>query len=285
MFQAPPAFHIIGAMRTDVGLVRTLNEDSVAWITPGDEDVGARRGSLALVADGMGGHAAGEVASAIAADVVREIYYDLDGPVPDVLASAFTVANRAILEYAEAHPECKGMGTTCTVLAFRDQQAWLGHIGDSRAYLLRDHTLTQLSRDQTLVAKLVSEGTLTAEQALHSPVHNVILQALGASAQIKPLIAAKGIKLYSGDVLVLCSDGVSNMVSDDKIAATAARLPPQEACDALIEAALAAGGHDNASLGVFSVTDGADLRRAPEPTTRRIKIPNFGTPNPDADAS
>jgi protein phosphatase len=284
MFQAPTALHIIGAMRTDVGLVRTLNEDAVVWVTPGDEAVATRRGSLALVADGMGGHAAGEVASAIAADVVREIYYDLDGSVPDVLSSAFAVANRAILEYAEAHPECKGMGTTCTVLAFRDQQAWLGHIGDSRAYLLRDQALTQLSRDQTLVAKLVSEGTLTQQEADHSPMHNVILQALGASAQIRPLIAAKGIQLYRGDVLILCSDGVSNMVSDDKIAETAGRLPPQEACDVLIEAALAAGGHDNASLGVFSVTDGADARRVPEPTTRRIKIPNFGGPNPDASA-
>jgi protein phosphatase len=284
MFQAPAALHIIGAMRTDVGLVRTLNEDSVVWVTPGDQDVATRRGSLALVADGMGGHAAGEVASAIAADVVREIYYDLDGPVPDVLGSAFAVAHRAILEYAEAHPECKGMGTTCTVLAFRDQQAWLGHIGDSRAYLLRDRSLTQLSRDQTLVAKLVSEGTLTQQEADQSPMHNVILQALGASPQIKPMIAAKGIKLHPGDVLILCSDGVSNMVSDDRIAEIAARLPPQEACDALIEAALAAGGHDNASLGVFSVTDGTEARRAPEPT-RRMKIPNFGSPNSDAAAS
>jgi protein phosphatase len=204
--------------------------------------------------------------------------------VPDVLGSAFAVAHRAILEYAEAHPECKGMGTTCTVLAFRDQQAWLGHIGDSRAYLLRDRSLTQLSRDQTLVAKLVSEGTLTQQEADQSPMHNVILQALGASPQIKPMIAAKGIKLHPGDVLILCSDGVSNMVSDDRIAEIAARLPPQEACDALIEAALAAGGHDNASLGVFSVTDGTEARRAPEPT-RRMKIPNFGSPNPDAAAS
>jgi protein phosphatase len=284
MFQAPAALHIIGAMRTDVGLVRTLNEDSVVWVTPGDEEIARRRGSLALVADGMGGHAAGEVASAIAADVVREIYYDLDGPVPGVLASAFSVAHRAILEYAEAHPECKGMGTTCTALAFRDGHAWLAHIGDSRAYLLRDRTLTQLSQDQTLVAKLVSEGSMTQQEADQSPMHNVILQALGANPQIKPMIASKGIKLYPGDVLILCSDGVSNMVSDDRIAATAARLPPQEACDALIEAALAAGGHDNASLGVFSVTDGSPEKRAPELTTRRIKIPDFGNPKPDASA-
>jgi serine/threonine protein phosphatase PrpC len=273
MVQALPAMQIIGAMRTDPGLVRQLNEDTVAWVTPQDKAIADSRGSLALVADGMGGHAAGEVASALAADVIRRLYYDLDGPVPKLLAAAFTAANRAILEYAAEHPECKGMGTTCTVLAFRDSQAWLAHIGDSRAYLLRDRELIQLSKDQTLVAKLVSDGTLTQEQADHSPMHNVILQALGTSQQMKPMIGSKGLPLELGDVLILCSDGVSNLVPDAKIADIASRLAPQEACDALIEAALAAGGHDNASLGVFSVTAEADPKAAAEPTTRRIKIP------------
>ena len=135
--------------------MRELNEDTVAWVTPQDKAIADSRGSLALVADGMGGHAAGEVASALAADVIRRLYYDLEGPVPTVLAAAFTAANRAILEYAAEHPQCKGMGTTCTVLAFRDRKAWLAHIGDSRAYLLRGGEFIQLSEDQTLVAKLV----------------------------------------------------------------------------------------------------------------------------------
>ena len=193
MGKASASLHIVGAMRTDTGLVRTLNEDSVVWVTPPEHEAAAGRGSLALVADGMGGHAAGEVASALAADVVRRLYYDLDGPIPQVLASAFTAANRAILEYAAEHPECKGMGTTCTVLAFRDGKAWLAHIGDSRAYLLRDAELTQLSQDQTLVAKLVKDGTLTQEEADHSPMHNVILQALGTSANFKPIIGSSGL--------------------------------------------------------------------------------------------
>jgi serine/threonine protein phosphatase PrpC len=279
MVQAPAGMEIIGAMRTDTGLVRSHNEDAVAWVTSHDDAAATNRGSLALVADGMGGHAAGEVASALAADVVRRLYYDLDGPIPQVLANAFAAANRAIIEYAQEHPECRGMGTTCTVLAFRDQQVWLAHIGDSRAYLLRDRHLTQLSEDQTLVAKLVSEGTITQAEADQSPMHNVILQALGTTANIKPMIGAKGLPLQSGDVLILCSDGVSNMVPDGKIAELASRLPPQEACDALIEAALAAGGHDNASLGVFSVTAGATPKRV-EPTTRRIKLPIGANQNP-----
>ena len=279
MVQAPAGMEIIGAMRTDTGLVRTLNEDSVAWVTPHDDDAALNRGSLALVADGMGGHAAGEVASALAADVVRRLYYDLDGPIPQVLASAFAAANRAIIEYAQEHPECRGMGTTCTVLAFRDSQAWLAHIGDSRAYLLRDRHLIQLSEDQTLIAKLVSEGTITQAEADQSPMHNVILQALGTTSNINPMIGTKGLPLHVGDILILCSDGVSNMVPDEQIAEIAARLPPQEACDALIEAALAAGGHDNASLGVFSVTTGAAPQRV-EPTTRRITLPIGPNQNP-----
>jgi serine/threonine protein phosphatase PrpC len=279
MVQAPAGLEIIGAMRTDTGLVRSHNEDSVAWVTSHDDAAATNRGSLALVADGMGGHAAGEVASALAADVIRRLYYSLDGATPQVLASAFGAANRAIIEYAQEHPECHGMGTTCTVLAFRDSQAWLAHIGDSRAYLLRDHHLVQLSEDQTLVAKLVSEGTLTQAEADHSPMHNVILQALGTTANIKPMIGTKGLPLHVGDILILCSDGVSNMVPDEKIAEIAARLPPQEACDALIEAALAAGGHDNASLGVFSVTTGAVPQRV-EPTTRRITLPIGPNQNP-----
>jgi PPM family protein phosphatase len=281
MVQALPAMQIIGAMRTDPGLARELNEDTVVWVTPQDKGTTDGRGSLALVADGMGGHAAGEVASALAADVIRRLYFDLDGPVPKVLATAFTAANRAILEYAAEHPQCKGMGTTCTVLAFRDRQVWLAHVGDSRAYLLREGEFIQLSEDQTLVAKLVSDGTLTQEEADHSPMHNVILQALGTSQQMRPIIGAKGLPLEFGDVLMLCSDGVSGLVPDAKMAEVVGRLGPQDACDALIEAALAAGGHDNASLGVFSVAQAAEQKSAPEPTTRRIKIP-IEPPKPDA---
>ncbi len=273
MFRTQSAMQIVGAMRTDPGLARELNEDTVVWVTPQDKAIADSHGSLALVADGMGGHAAGEIASALAADVIRRLYYDLDGPVPNVLSAAFTAANKAILEYGMDHPECKGMGTTCTVLAFRDRKAWLAHIGDSRAYLLRKGKLMQLSEDQTLVAKLVSEGTLTQEQADHSPMHNVILQALGTSNQMKPIIGSKGLPLDLGDVLILCSDGVSNLVPDAKIAEIAGRNAPQEACNAIIEAALAAGGYDNASLGIFSVEQQAEAKSVPEPTTRRIKIP------------
>lgn len=264
---------IVGAMRTDRGLVREANEDAVAWITPQDETVARSHGSLAIVADGMGGHAAGEIASAIAVEVIQRVYYDLKAPTPKVLEAAFNLANSAILKYADQHPECRGMGTTCTVLAFWDGKAWLGHIGDSRAYLLHKGELRQLSEDQTLVAQLVSEGAITREEADSSPVQNVILQALGARAEIAPIIGPNGLALEPGDVLVLCSDGVFNMIAEPMIADVAGRLPPQEACDALIEAVLAAGGHDNASLGIFSVNVDSAAKKPLEPTTRRINLP------------
>ena len=275
MAQIPPvapALRVDAAMRTHVGLIRSVNEDFVCFVSPPEGEAAAPRGSLALVADGMGGHAHGEVASALAGEVIRRVYYELEGAVPDLLAATFTAAHQAILEWSEQTPECAGMGTTCPALARLDDNAWLAHIGDSRAYLWRKATLTQLSEDQTLVAQMVREGVLTAEEAENSPVKNVILQALGAAIDIVPEIWSQPLTLVDGDVLILCTDGLWGMVGDAVIADIAARLAPHDACDALIEAALAAGGHDNVSVGVFHVvpnSKGATSRQ----TTRRL--PSF----------
>jgi PPM family protein phosphatase len=259
------------AMLSNTGSVRPLNEDVVLYATAPENGTAAKRGTLALVADGMGGHSAGEVASALAAEVVRRVFFELEDSVPSVLASAFAAANRAILDWAAQHPECSGMGTTCTALALNDAGAWLAHIGDSRAYLLRDNALTQLSNDQTLVASLVRQGKLTQEEAAHSPIHNVIVQALGMGPQIGPVIWEKPLALVSGDVMVLCSDGLSGEVSDDAIAQVAGRLPPGEACEALIGEALAAGGHDNISVGVVRVIAEAEQTAGSGQTTRRMR--------------
>jgi PPM family protein phosphatase len=264
-----PALRVDAAMRTHVGLIRSVNEDFVSYVTAPEGDGVAPRGSLALVADGMGGHAHGEVASALAGEVVRRVYYELEGAVPDVLAAAFTAAHQAILEWSEQNPECAGMGTTCTVLALRDDKAWLAHIGDSRAYLFREGTLTQLSDDQTLVAQMLRDGLLTAEEAENSPIKNVILQALGAAIDIVPVIWSQALTLVDGDVLILCTDGLCGMVEDAVIADIAGRLPPYDACDALIEAALAAGGHDNVSVGVFRVLSNGKVA-ASRQTTRQL---------------
>jgi PPM family protein phosphatase len=268
---ASARLRVDAAMLSNTGSVRSLNEDVVLYATAPENGTAAKRGTLALVADGMGGHTAGEVASALAAEVVRRVFFELEGSVPNVFASAFAAANRAILDWAGQHPECSGMGTTCTALALNDVGAWLAHIGDSRAYLLRNNALTQLSDDQTLVASLVREGKLTKEEAEHSPINNVIVQALGMGPEIEPIIWEKPLALLSGDVMVLCSDGLSGDVSDDVIAQIAGRLPPGEACEALIGEALAAGGHDNISVGVLRVIAEAEQTAGSGQTTRRLR--------------
>jgi PPM family protein phosphatase len=267
-----PRLRFDAAMLSNVGAVRALNEDVVLYATAPEGEAGAKRGTLALVADGMGGHSAGEVASALAAEVVRRVFYDLEGSPPTVLTSAFAAANRAILEWAANHPECSGMGTTCTALAFTEREAWLAHIGDSRAYLLRGGSLTQLSEDQTLVATLVREGRLSKEEAEHSPVSNVITQALGMGPEIEPIIWQRPLPLLADDVIVLCSDGLSGAVSDAAIADIAGRLPPGEACEALIAAALAAGGHDNISVGVLRVVLEGEHKAGSGQTTRPMRV-------------
>ena len=274
--ETSPRLHPHGAMRTDNGAVRPHNEDRVSFVTPQPGDPAEARGSLLLVADGMGGHAAGEVASEIAAETIRRVYYELSGPVPNVLGSAFLAANVAISDWAKNNPECRGMGTTCTAIAIRDDSAWLAHVGDSRAYLLRDGVITQLSDDQTLVAQMVREGQLTPEEAQNSPVSNVILQALGSNGEVIPVVWSEPLKLAADDVVVLCTDGLSGVVSDATIAQHAGNLPPDEACEALIRAAHAAGAPDNVSVGVFKLVPTTDLAAADEPadlagTTRRVK--------------
>ncbi|CCJ07516.1 PP2C family serine/threonine-protein phosphatase [Methylocystis sp. SC2] len=263
---------IAGAIRTDVGCVRQLNEDSVAFIASAGPAPARDDGALALVADGMGGHAAGEVASALALEVVRRVYYSLDRIPSEALRAAFDAANRAIFDYAAQHPDCAGMGTTCTALGVRDGLLWLAHVGDSRAYLMRDGRLTQLSDDQTLHAQLVRDGVMSPEDAGKGAGSNVILQALGTRLDVEPTIWMEGLPLRQGDIMVLCSDGLTNLVSDARIAELVSKNPPTEACRLLIEAARRGGGHDNISVGVFvAETDAAD-RTADQAATKRINV-------------
>jgi len=264
------ALRYAGAMLSDVGLVRQLNEDSVTFVVPPQGASSEPRDGLILVADGMGGHSAGEVASAIASEVVRRCVFELKGSMPDVLSTAFTAANKAIFDYGQSHPECAGMGTTCTALAIRHDRLYLAHVGDSRAYLLRGGALEQLSEDQTLVAKMVRDGVMTPEEAKTSEHSNVILQALGTGPDIKPELWAEGMALQPGDTLLVCSDGLHGLVDDAVIADIAGRLAPAEACQELIRHAHAGGGHDNVSVGVFRAFAAASSADAADTDTRRI---------------
>jgi protein phosphatase len=258
---------VIGTMSTHPGLVRHNNEDAVVAVLPDADQRAAERGALAIVADGMGGHAAGEVASAIAADTIRRLYYQHDGSPAEALQAAFVAANEAIYRRSTTDPACAGMGTTCTVLALREDGAFLAHIGDSRAYLLRNGYLHQISEDHSLVAQLVRDGVLTEGQAAKSPQRHIILRALGTEPTAEPAVWSQGLPLSPGDVFVLCSDGLTDLVDDGTIGDIVARLEPHEACAALIDAALAAGGNDNVSVGVFAI-EAARPRSGDNATTR-----------------
>jgi protein phosphatase len=265
------ALHVTGAMRTDVGLVRTQNEDCVLYVIPRPEDPRAAKGALALVADGMGGHAAGEVASRLAADAVLAGYYAHPGPPPAALAAALTAANETVYLQAEADPDCRGMGTTCTVIAIVGSALYLAHVGDSRAYILRDGRLHQLSLDDSLVSELVRSGAITPEEALSHPDRNVILRAVGTRPDLEPAVWQEALALQPGDRLLLCSDGLSDLVGDDALGQLAHDDAPTTTCQALIDAALAAGGYDNVSVGIF------DVAYEPQPSqparvTRPIKL-------------
>lgn len=267
-----PRPHIFGAMRSDVGRVRSANEDTVAFVAPAEGSPEGRRGYLALVADGMGGHAAGEVASGLAAEVIRRVFYAAETAPHEALKSAFVAANQLIFERGAASPDLNGMGTTCTAIVIRDNSLWLAHIGDTRAYLMRDGVLAQLSDDQTLHAQLVRDGVMTAAEAASSPGGNIILQALGARQAIAPTIWTEGQPLYSGDIVVLCSDGLYDLVDDAELARIVCRQDPQDACAELIERALKEGGYDNISIGVFRIVEAQGGRTGSQAATRSITV-------------
>ena len=208
---------ISGAIRSDVCRVRASYEDAIGLFTPPQHVLAATRGPLLIAADGMGRHAAGEIASATAIEAAKRAYFTSRRQIPASLAIAFDAANRAIFEYGEKHPECQGMGTTCTALAIRECKAWLAHVGDSRAYFLRKGQLRRLTKDQTLLAQMIRDGVISEDDAKSAGDRNFLLQALGTGPHAGPPIMNKPISLLVGDILVFCTDGLWNMVDDARL--------------------------------------------------------------------
>lgn len=264
--------------KTDLGKTRDHNEDRflVADLTRGqssllppvrEHDVG-ERGSLFLVADGMGGAAAGELASQMAADTIYDqltrTWASEKEPTPQRFAyrlkEAVEVANGHIHAYAKAHPEVRGMGTTTTAVGILNDHVYLAQVGDSRAYLIRNGQAVQLTRDQSLTQRLVEAGELTEEEAARSERRNIILQALGPDPKVKVDLTYQEVR--KGDILVLCSDGLSGQVRKEEIAEIATRERDlQTACDRLIALANERGGPDNITVVIVRF-DGDGLRPA-----------------------
>ena len=223
------------------GRVRTNNEDSVFPASSGS----AVDGALLVLADGMGGHVAGEVASGIAIEIAVET----DGTVGDRVAAA----NRAILEQVARDPALAGMGTTLTLLELRaGGQGTFAHVGDSRAYLLRKGTLEQITTDHTIVTEYLEAGKITAEQAADHPQRHMLTRALGLIPDVE--IDVFDITFELGDRVLLCSDGVSDMIEDAEIAEALTSVgTAEEAVWELVERANRAGGHDNVTAVVVDI--------------------------------
>lgn len=232
---------------TDVGRVRPHNEDFVDCHIPTDREQIDRKGAMYLVADGMGGHQAGEVASQGAVEsVIRSYYSDLDHDVGTSLVRAFRVANQRIHEQALADPSKVGMGTTLVAAVILGAKVFVANVGDSRAYLIGKTGITQITEDHSWVEEQVRAGLLTPEQARRHPQRNLVTRALGSKPAVE-VDLFEG-QLGKGDILLLCTDGLTGHVEDLEIEAAVREHPPKEAVQLLVAKANERGGSDNISV-------------------------------------
>lgn len=244
-------YRLLIAGETDTGLVRSHNEDCLDW----DAELG-----VALIADGMGGHNAGEVASRLAVDSMMAALSNAGADLDESRLRAMVAeANQVIHEHALAQPDCDKMGTTLVMFCLQQERLFITHVGDSRAYRLRDGELQRLTDDHSLVRQLLEDGAISTEAGCDSRYKNIITRALGARDAYEPDIAE--FDVAPDDVYVLCSDGLTDMVSDPEIREILAdrKDRPDAAVTALVEQAKQAGGRDNISVIVAVVAVNTDV--------------------------
>lgn len=240
---------MITASRSDIGRIRQINEDR-AWVGMLDNGI-----TLAIVADGMGGHQAGDVASQLAVNAYRELL-ELNASKADLsivegkmlIRQAIVSANDIVYDMASRNEQYYNMGTTIVAALVIDQHVIIGHIGDSRAYLFSVEGITQLTEDHTLVNELVKSGQISPEEAVHHPRRNVLTRAVGTDPQIE--VDIQTIELSPDNLLLLCSDGLTNMVSDDELLQMVYEDGSEldDKAERLIQQALHAGGDDNVTV-------------------------------------
>jgi protein phosphatase len=253
-------FEVIASVQTDVGCHREINEDSSAYVDPDDGELLLTRGRLVVVADGMGGHSAGEIASKMAVDVISRLYYESPGDARSALMTSFIQANRDIHRSSTEVQGRKGMGTTCTALVLRDGTAMTAHVGDSRLYLIRGGQIYLMTEDHSAVMELVRRGLLTLEEARHHPDKNVILRALGSHKDVEVSIWDEPFPIREGDRFLLCSDGLYDLVEDSEIMEAVLEGDASSACAGLIALAKDRGGYDNVTVAVVGIgVEGGNL--------------------------
>ena len=236
---------------SDIGCVRETNEDRGAIRLPDAAETRAGRGALALVADGMGGHQAGEIASEMAVTLIEDAYYRSPQPPQAALVEAFHLANREIHRAAAQAPYWTGMGTTCTALVLRGNQAFSAQAGDSRLYLLRDGEVYLMSEDHSAVMEMVRLGKMSRAEARAHEDKNLLLRALGVQPEIRVSTWATPFPVRAGDAFLLCSDGLYDLVTDEELLLATAHGTPATASRRLIDLARERGGPDNITVAIL----------------------------------
>ena len=245
--------------RTDIGRRREHNEDCLGiYHHPEYDDEVRARGTLLVVADGMGGYAAGEVASRTAVEALLNAYYgNLSDEMVESLTRAVRDANRAVLDEANRDADRAGMGTTLALAVVWSGQLAVANVGDSRVYLIRDGRIAQISRDHSWIAELLAVGKITPEEARHHPMRNVVTRSLGGRPDLD-IEVYPPLKLRRGDIILVCSDGLWGMVSAEQMLQIVESHSAQAASDALVAAAIDAGGHDNITAIVCRVVNATE---------------------------
>jgi serine/threonine protein phosphatase PrpC len=265
------AYEIAASVLTDVGCARETNEDCGRFVSSADPQVASCKGVLMLVADGVGGNSAGEVASRTAADVIGRVYYDHEGDTQLALVDALHAANRAIREAASADPALAGMGTTCSALAIKGGFAFSANVGDSRVYLVREGQIYLMTEDDSVVGAMVKNGLLTRAQARKHPDKNVIISALGGGPEVSIRTWDAPLPLRLGDSFVVCSDGLYDLVKEEEIREAVAADEPGTACARLVALAKERGGHDNITVGLLGVRPPDTSPRPQASETRELR--------------
>lgn len=243
------------ARLTDVGCQREDNEDRFGYWESADDAVFARLGHVAVVADGMGGCEGGQFASDIAVKSLLEHYSSaVEADPQQSLVEAIHLANTRVLEQARLNPALRGMGTTLTAAAIVNNHLHFAHVGDSRLYLLRGGELRTLTRDHSLVARLVETGVIRSEDADSHPQKHVLTAAVGVSDEVVPDFPPQPIPLEKSDVLLLCTDGLWGQMSEAEIAGILSSNKPEASARALVQLAKDHGGPDNITLQILNVT-------------------------------
>ncbi len=263
------------ASRTDVGVRRSHNQDSHIVLLAPDDEHWRDHGHVFLVADGMGGHAVGELASEMACNIIPHTYQKhcaAEGIVA-ALQRAFREANTTIYERGVQNPEFKGMGTTSTALVMRAAEAWIAHVGDSRAYRIRNGMTQQISFDHSALWEKARRQHVSPEE-IEGVRSNVILRSMGPDAEVEVDIQGP-YPLEPGDIYLVCCDGLSGQVTDPELGAIAGNLPPAEACQFLIDLANVRGGPDNITVIIARIAPAKGKNTAPDEPAAPAKLPLY----------